>query len=112
MSGTEPEQPWATLAEAIEGIRTEISDAMTAGKDENVRFDVGPVELEFSVEVQRELSAHAGVKVWVVDIGGAGGRSGASSHRVKIILNPVDVVTGRSVRVGDQIERQPRRRSG
>ncbi len=109
MGGKEPERAWATLAEAVKGIRGELSEAMAAGAGERLRFEVGPVELEFAVDVQRDLHAKAGVKVWVVEIGGSGGLSRDSSHRVKVTLNPVDTATGRSARVADQVEELPPR---
>ena len=114
MGGTSPaaqERPWATLADTIKGIRAELSEAMSAGEDEQLRFDVGPVELEFAVDVQRDLSAKAGVKVWVVEIGATGARSRDSSHRVKVTLNPMDTTTGKSARIGDQTWSPPSRRT-
>ena len=106
---TEPGPVWATLAEAIEGVRAELSEAMAAGAGERLRFEVGPVELEFTVGVQRDLQGKAGVKVWVMEIGGSGGFSRDSSHRVKLMLNPVDRVTGRPARVADQVGQLPPR---
>lgn len=105
------DSPWATLAETLEGIRAELSEAMAASEGERVRFDVGPVELEFAVAIQRDVEAHAGVKVWVAEIGGSGGMSRDSSHRIKVTLNPVDTATGRSARVADQLQELPPRRS-
>ena len=110
MGGKEPERTaWATLAEAIKGIRGELSEAMAAGAGERLRFEVGPVELEFAVDIQRDLQAKAGVKVWVVEIGGSGGFSRDSSHRVKVTLNPVDTATGRSPQVADHVAELPPR---
>jgi hypothetical protein len=109
VSGNEPKRAWATLAEAVKGIRSELSEAMAAGVGERLRFEVGPVELEFAVDVQRDLQAKAGVKVWVIEIGGSGGLSRDSSHRVKVTLNPVDAATGRSPRVADQVAELPPR---
>jgi hypothetical protein len=109
VGGKEPERAWATLAEAINGIRDELSVAMAAGVGERLRFEVGPVELEFAVDIQRDLQAKAGVKVWVVEIGGSAGLSRDSSHRVKVTLNPVDTATGRSPQVADQVPELPLR---
>jgi Trypsin-co-occurring domain 2 len=105
------DRSWATLAETIKGIRAELSEAMSASEGERLRFDVGPVEMEFAVEVQRDAEAHAGVKVWVVEIGGSGGWSRDSSHRIKVTLNPIDTATGRSARVSEQMPKRPQRRS-
>jgi carbon monoxide dehydrogenase subunit G len=109
VGGSAPGQAWATLAEAIAGIRAELDEAMATGAGERLKFDVGPVELEFAVDVQRDAQAKAGVKVWVVEIGGSGGMSRNASHRIKVTLNPVDTVTGASARVGDQVEGLPPR---
>jgi hypothetical protein len=108
-SQSEPGRPWATLAEAIKGIRAELSEAMAAGEGDRLRFDVGAVELEFAVDVRRDIQANAGVRVWVVEIGGSGGWSRDSSNRVKVTLNPLDAATGRSARVADQVEGLPPR---
>jgi hypothetical protein len=107
----EPDRPWATLAQAIEGVRAELSEAMAAGEAEELRFDVGEVELEFTVEIRRDLEAKAGVAVWVVEMGGSGARSDGSTHRLKVTLHPVDIATGRSPRVADRVAELPPRRS-
>jgi hypothetical protein len=83
---------------------------MTAGESGQLRFDVGEVELEFTVEVRRDLMAKTGVAVWVVELGGSGARSRGSTHRLKVTLNPVDIATGRSVRVDDLVSGVPPRR--
>ena len=110
-SDREPVRPWVTLAEAVKGIRAELSDATAAGEGERLRFDVGTVELEFAIDVQRDLQAKAGVQVWVVEIGGSSGRSRDSSQRLKVTLNPVDTATGRSLRVAEDLEEAPPRPS-
>ena len=60
------------LAAAIEALRGELVVALEKGKDAEVRFALGPVELEFQVEVSREVGADAGVKFWVLALGGKG----------------------------------------
>ena len=103
------EQRWATLAEAIQGIRSDLQEAMAAGVNEPLRFDVGPVELEFTVDVQRDAAAKAGVKIWVVEIGGSGGMSRDTVQRIKVTLNPVDATTGGLARIGDEVKGLPPR---
>ena len=44
----------------LRGGRAELAEAMAAGEGERLKFDVGPVELEFAVDVQRDLRARAG----------------------------------------------------
>jgi hypothetical protein len=78
------------LAEAIEAVRRELRDAQERGAGDDVRFTVGPVDLEFAVDVTKTGGGGASVKVLgVVDIGGKGEFSTANTHRVKISLNPV-----------------------
>lgn len=103
------DQRWATLAEAIQGIRSDLQEAMAAGVDEPLCFDVGPVELEFTVNVQRDAGAKAGVKIWVVEIGGSGGMSRDMVQRIKVTLNPVDAATGVVARIGDEVKGLPPR---
>jgi hypothetical protein len=105
-----PEGSWMTLAQAIGGIRAELTEAMASATDEQLRFDVGDVELEFTVDVRRDRQARGGVRVWVADLGGGGGMSRGSANRVKVTLHPVDSATGRTPRVADHVEVLPPRR--
>ncbi|MCI3932040.1 trypco2 family protein [Streptomyces sp. AN091965] len=84
------ETSWAGLAEAIGAVRAELRRAEEAGRDENVRFRTGPVELEFSVDVRKEGEARA--KVFVLPFGAEakGARSTGATHRLKVTLQPVD----------------------
>jgi hypothetical protein len=72
------------LAAAIEAPRGELVVALEKGKDAEVRFALGPVELEFQVEVSREMGADAGIKFWVVALGGEGSRSSATTQSVQV----------------------------
>jgi hypothetical protein len=48
------------LAELIEQLRAELTEAMHAGDDADLRFEVGPVELELTVAVDREAGRERG----------------------------------------------------
>ncbi|WP_020525202.1 trypco2 family protein [Catelliglobosispora koreensis] len=76
------------LAEAIDAIRRELLTAQRRGQGSEMPFELGPVELEFSVTVSRERSAEAALKVWVVEAGGSLGRTVESAHRVSLVLKP------------------------
>jgi hypothetical protein len=67
------------------------------------------VELEFSVEVTREGSGEAGIKFWVVSMGGRAGLSNAQTHRVSLSLVPQARVDDRweDVLVGGEVARRP-----
>lgn len=95
-----PEQPLG-LADAVRALRSELTTVMREGRDEALRFELGPVEMEFLLEVQREAGGEAGVKFWVVNLGGKGSVTRGSTHRVTLSLTPRDAV-GRSPRISDE----------
>jgi hypothetical protein len=97
------EQVEVPLAEAIRALRREIVVASRAGKDEDVRFKLGPIELEFALEVSREAGGDAGLKFWVVSLGGQAKRGSATTHTVKLVLTPA----GGDVLVGDEVQDEP-----
>ena len=99
------------LASAIDALRRELVAALEQGKDAEVRFALGPVELEFQVEISYEAGGEAGVKFWVVTLGGKGSRSSATTHTVRLRLSPVlaaDVGTDRPLVVGSEQLQRPR----
>jgi hypothetical protein len=99
------------LAGAIEALRGELVAALEASEGEDVRFALGPIELEFQVELSRESAGEAGVKFWVVALGGKGSRSSATTHTVRLSLSPVlaaEISTSRPLVVGSEQARQPR----
>jgi Trypsin-co-occurring domain 2 len=99
------------LASAIDALREELVAAVQEGKDQDVRFALGPIELEFQVEVSREAGAQAGVKFWVVSLGGKGSRTSGTTHTVRLSLSPVlaaDVGTDQPLVVGSEQVRRPR----
>lgn len=84
------DEPWVGLADAVRGVRAELQAVMAEGHDEQLRFEVGPVELEFAVDVRKEGGAEATAKVYVVSFGAKGSISAASTHRMKLTLHPKD----------------------
>ncbi|HEV8165091.1 MAG TPA: trypco2 family protein [Actinomycetota bacterium] len=64
-------------------------DAAGRGVGQEIAFAVGPIEMEFAVELRADAKAKAGFKAWVlasaeVEAGVARGRT----HRVKVTLTP------------------------
>ena len=94
------EQPLG-LADAVRALRSELTTVMREGRDEALRFELGPVEMEFLLEVQREAGGEAGIKFWVVNLGGKGSVTRGSTHRVTLTLTPRDLA-GRSPRISDE----------
>lgn len=82
--------PWVGLADAVRGVRAELQAAMAEGQGSDLRFEVGPVELEFAVDVRKEGGVNAGVKVYVVSFGAKGSEAATTTHRLKLTLHPKD----------------------
>lgn len=103
------------LANVIKGLRKELSEAIAAGDGEDIRFQLGPVELEFQVEVSLEAEGKAGAKggiqFGVISLGEVSGettvsRSQGTIHTIKLTLNPV-TADGNTVEVSDQSSHPP-----
>src|SRR5258708_5750536 len=79
------------LADAIAALRRELTIAMKAGQnqDEDVRFQLGAVELEFQLDVKRDAEAKGGVKFWVVSLEGKGHLARDTRNRIKLSLHPI-----------------------
>ena len=97
---------WVGLADAIAALRRELTTATTAGKDSDLRFGLGPVEMEFLLEIKREGASEAqeggdsGVQLGVVTIGSKDSVTNGSTHRVKLSLQPQDR-RGRRAEISD-----------
>src|SRR5690349_23270812 len=82
----------AGLAETIEVLRGELRKAQDAGRNTDVRFSVGSVEVELAIEVVKKAGGEASIKVLnLLSIGGQGERSKSETNRVKVLLNPIGV---------------------
>ncbi|MCI3277024.1 trypco2 family protein [Streptomyces cylindrosporus] len=76
------------LAQAVAVLRDELLDAAALGAGSNLAFEVGPIELEFAVELRRDAKVKAGFKAWVLTADAEAGMSHGRIHRVKIALTP------------------------
>jgi hypothetical protein len=97
----EDAEAWVGLADAVRALRTELTTAIAEGSGEALRFELGPVEMEFLLEVTREAGAEGGVKFWVVSLGGKGSVTRGSTHRVRLSLTPKDA-SGASPLISDE----------
>lgn len=86
-----PDPPPIALASAIRALRSELQEAIRAGEGEELRFALGPVELELQVQAACEGGGEAGIKFWLVSIGAKGGRSSEATHTLRVSLTPVRV---------------------
>ncbi len=76
------------MADAVAAVRDELLEAAARGVGQNLAFKVGPVGLEFAVELRADAKAKAGFKAWVVtgEVEAGAGRS--RTHRVRVALTP------------------------
>lgn len=77
------------LASAIRVLRAELQEAVRSGAGEELRFALGPVELELQIEAASEGGGEAGIKFWLLSAGAKGSRSSQSSHTLRLTLTPV-----------------------
>jgi NTP-dependent ternary system trypsin peptidase co-occuring protein len=76
------------LADAVAALRDELVDAAARGVASGLSFVVGPIELEFAVELKRDAKIKTGFKAWVVSADAEGGIAHGRTHRVKMSLTP------------------------
>ncbi|MFD9407950.1 trypco2 family protein [Streptomyces sp. NPDC059989] len=76
------------LADAVEVIRAELMEAAARGAGSGVEFKVGPIEMEFALEMRVDATARAGFKAWVVSAEAGGGAARATTQRVKFTVTP------------------------
>jgi len=76
------------LADAVAAVRDELLEAARRGAGPDLAFKVGPVELEFAVELRADVKAKAGFKAWVVSADAEAGVARARTHRVTVSLTP------------------------
>jgi hypothetical protein len=74
------------LATAVAAVRDELLDAAAQATATGLEFVVGPIELEFSVELKKDAKAKAGFRAWVLSGDIEGGVARSNAHRVKVAL--------------------------
>ncbi len=90
------------LREVIRDLRTELAEAMQAGRDEALQFVLGPIEIELSVVVEKKGQAGAKVRFWVVEAGAQADISRLGGQKIKLVLRPEVAGSSREVRVADE----------
>ncbi|MFE6864505.1 trypco2 family protein [Nocardia sp. NPDC057668] len=84
------------LADFIQDLRKELSQAIATGSGQDLRFELGPIELETSVAVTREAGGGGKIRFLVVDADAQGKLGDAKTQTVRLTLNPVLNSTGAS----------------
>ena len=101
MTDTKPE---IELADAIASVRDQLLIAAGRATGRPVAFEVGDIEMEFTVELRKEAKAGGRVKAWVVEAGADATRSRGETHRVSFTLRPRNAATGGPWLVGNEEE--------
>jgi Trypsin-co-occurring domain 2 len=94
------------LAEAIKALRTELGQAMAEGSGQDIHFRLGPIEMEFQLEIENKFGGEAGIKFWVVTVGGSGSHTRGRTHRVALSLVPVGP-DGKDLEVSARLKKHP-----
>jgi LmbE family N-acetylglucosaminyl deacetylase len=76
------------LGDAVAAVRQELLEAAARGLGHDVGFVVGPVEMEFVVELKADVKAKAGFKAWVVTADAETAISRGRTHKVRVTLTP------------------------
>ena len=76
------------LRETLEALRVELSKSILASEGEQIRFEVGEIELEVQFVVEQSKEGKGGLKFWVVEMGGGVTNKDTITHRIKIPLKP------------------------
>ena len=96
MKEKKEEQP--SLGQLIWLVRRELEWAYAVDRDQPLRFDVGSVELDVTVEASRSTTGGGGLDLKVVGVGASGelsreNKRGTTSN-VHVTMTPVDTRTG------------------
>ncbi len=87
------------LSDVIRELRGQLEKAAADGAGAAIQFEVGEVELEVSVALEKERQGSGAVRFWVLELGGSGKEGHVDTQRVKITLQPRVTASGRSPRI-------------
>lgn len=77
------------MSAAIGALRDELTRAWWDGRDGSVRFKPSPVELTLQVAVTSAGKGNAGVRWWLIELGGEVSRESVVTQTVKVTLEPM-----------------------
>lgn len=90
------------LAELLASLRTEIDRARLDAAGKDVRFRINTIDLELQVAVEKSADAKAGVKFWVVELGGGAAAKSTQTHTIRLSLD-AETSVGDPVLTGDDV---------
>lgn len=90
------------LVDAVAAVRDQLIEAAVRGAGERIGFEVGPIQLEFTVELRRDVTAKAEIRAWVFTADASIGASSNTVHKASLTLTPKDLKTGEVILVGNE----------
>ncbi|MFE6745291.1 trypco2 family protein [Kitasatospora purpeofusca] len=94
------------LAQAIEQLKTELQQAVTANTN-GIQFPVKGVEIELQVGITEEIGGKGGIKLHVLTLGASGSYAKESVQTIKLSLGTPVNANGTPVWVSQQSETLP-----
>jgi NTP-dependent ternary system trypsin peptidase co-occuring protein len=94
-----------SLADFVGALRAELR-AATLVRDPQLQFNVGPVNVEFTLMTRHEGGGKAGIRFWIVEAGASASVASESTQKVTLALTPV-TASGESWQVADQVDERP-----
>ena len=86
------------LSDVIQALRNELLQAYESGKGDAIRFQVGPVDVDFTVLAKREGGPEGKIKFSVLgigaELGGSARFAAEQTQRVRLTLTPSMVKAG------------------
>jgi len=76
------------LADAVAALRDELLEAARRSAGTTLAFAVGPIEMEFAVELRKDVKAKAGFKAYVLTGNVEAGAARGHTQKVKLTLTP------------------------
>jgi hypothetical protein len=77
------------LVETIASLREELAEAVEEGKNQDIQFPVGQIDLEFQVGVTRDVHGSGKLRFWILELGADTGYAAQSVQKVTISLGAV-----------------------
>lgn len=90
------------LASVIRDLRDELEQAVVVGQDRALRFELGPIELEVAVAIERSGGASGKVRFFVLELGTDGKTAATTTQRIKLSLAPRLAGTGATPYISGQ----------
>ena len=83
-----------SVADVIKELRAELAEATAEGDGQNIRFEMGEIQVELEALVTTEGKGGLNLKVLGVGFEGGGGASSASTLKLTLNLKPKRVTSG------------------